>query len=213
MSEVWIIDAARTPRGVGKQGKGALEVHPQKLLSTVLKALVERSDLNTDEIDDVIMSCSTQFQKQGACVARMAALDAGFSLGPGSPRPFLCAHHSVNLAAANIMSGMEELIIAGGVEMMSYTRRGAANALDAGNLDLRRLYPQLNVGTVADIIATEENFSRQELDGFSLESQKRAGRALEEGAFAKSLVAVHNPDGTLALDQESIRDLRQRRNH
>ena len=207
MHEAWIIDAARTPRGVGKQGKGALwEVHPQKLLSTVLKALVERNDLNTSEIDDVIMSCSTQFQKQGACVARMAALDAGFSTrASGVTLDRFCGGGitSVNLAAANIMSGMEELIVAGGVEMMSYTRSEAPpNPLDAGNLDLRRLYPQLNVGIAADIIATEENFSREALDAFSLESQKRAGQALDQGAFAKSLVTVYNPDGTLALDQE-----------
>ncbi|MDG1703920.1 MAG: acetyl-CoA C-acetyltransferase [Pseudomonadales bacterium] len=207
MSEAWIIDAARTPRGVGKQGKGALwEVHPQKLLSTVLKALVERSNLNTSDIDDVIMSCSTQFQKQGACVARMAALDAGFSTkASGVTLDRFCGGGitSVNLAAANIMSGMEDLIVAGGVEMMSYTRSEAPpTPLDAGNLDLRRQYPQLNVGIAADIIATEENFSREALDAFSLESQQRAGRALAEGAFTKSLVAVHNPDGTLALDQE-----------
>ncbi len=207
MSEAWIIDAARTPRGVGKQGKGALwEVHPQKLLSTVLKSLAERSDLKTDEIDDVIMSCSSQFKKQGSCVGRMAALDAGFSTkASGLTLDRFCGGGitAVNLAAANIMSGMEDLIVAGGVEMMSYTRSEAPPfPLDAGNEDLRRLYPQLNVGIAADIIATEENFSRAELDAFSLESQRRAGAALQEGAFNNSLVAVHNPDGTLALDQE-----------
>ena len=112
--------------GVGKQGKGALwEVHPQKLLSTVLKALAERSDLKTDEIDDVIMSCSSQFQKQGSCVGRMAALDAGFSTkASGVTLDRFCGGGitAVNLAAVNIMSGMEDLIVAGGVEMMSYTR-------------------------------------------------------------------------------------------
>jgi len=81
MSEAWIIDAARTPRGVGKQGKGALwEIHPQKLLSTVLGALAQRNDLNTEDVDDVIISCSSQIKKQGACIGRMAALDAGYSI-------------------------------------------------------------------------------------------------------------------------------------
>ena len=207
MSEAWIIDAARTPRGVGKQGKGALwEVHPQKLLSSVLKPLAERNHINTDEIDDVIVSCSTQFQKQGSCIGRMAALDAGFSTkASGMTLDRFCGGGitSVNLAAANIMSGMEDLVVAGGVEMMSYTRGEAPpSSLDAGNEELRRRYPQLNVGIAADIIATEENFSRAELDAFSLESQKRAGRAVREGAFNRALVPVNNPDGTLALDQE-----------
>ena len=207
MSEAWIIDAARTPRGIGKHGKGALwEVHPQKLLSSVLKPLADRNNLNTDEIDDVIMSCSTQFQKQGSCVGRMAALDAGFSTkASGMTLDRFCGGGitSVNLAAANIMSGMEDLIVAGGVEMMSYTRSEAPlSSLDAGNEELRRKYPQLNVGIAADIIATEENFGRPELDAFSLESQRRAGKAIAEGAFSKALVPVHNPDGNLALDQE-----------
>ena len=207
MSEAWIIDAARTPRGIGKQGKGALwEVHPQKLLSSVLTPLAERNHLKTDEIDDVIMSCSTQFQKQGSCVGRMAALDAGFSTkASGMTLDRFCGGGitSVNIAAANIMSGMEDLVVAGGVEMMSYTRGEAPpSSLDAGNEELRRRYPQLNVGIAADIIATEENFSRAELDAFSLESQKRAGRAVEEGAFNRALVPVNNPDGTLALDRE-----------
>ena len=154
MSEAWIIDAARTPRGVGKQGKGALwEVHPQKLLSSVLKPLAERNHLKTDEIDDVIMSCSTQFQKQGSCVGRMAALDAGFSTkASGMTLDRFCGGGitSVNIAAANIMSGMEDLVVAGGVEMMSYTRGEAPpSSLDAGNEELRRRYPQLNVGIAA----------------------------------------------------------------
>jgi acetyl-CoA C-acetyltransferase len=136
----------------------------------------------------------------------MAALDAGFSTkASGMTLDRFCGGGitSVNLAAANIMSGMEDLVVAGGVEMMSYTRGEAPpSSLDAGNEELRRRYPQLNVGIAADIIATEENFSRAELDAFSLESQKRAGRAVEEGAFSRALVSVNNPDGTLALDQE-----------
>lgn len=207
MTEAWIIDTARTPRGVGKQGKGALwEIHPQKLLSTVLSALAERNNLNTEEIDDVIMSCSTQLKKQGACIGRMAALDAGYSIrASGVTLDRFCGGGitSVNMAAASIMSGMEDLIVAGGVEMMSYTSaEGIPNPLDAGNLDLRDAHPQTNVGIAADIIATEEGFSREELDAFSAASQQRAGAAMESGAFAKSLVPVYHPDGTLALDHE-----------
>jgi len=209
MNEAWIIDTARTPRGIGKQGKGALwEVHPQKLLSTVLKALEERNQLNTEEIDDVIISCSRQIAKQGSCIGRMAALDAGYSMrASGMTLDRFCGGGitSVNLAAANIMSGMEDLVIAGGVEMMSYTAaEGGARPLDADNEDLRNAHPQTNVGIAADIIATEEGFSRAELDAFSAESQRRAGAAIEAGAFDKSLIPVMRPDGTLALDTEEF---------
>ncbi len=209
MPEAWIIDAARTPRGVGKQGKGALwEIHPQKLLSTVLIALSERSSLNTEEIDDVIISCSSQFKKQGACIGRMAALDAGYSnRASGVTLDRFCGGgiSAVNMAAASIMSGMEDLVVAGGVEMMSYTSaEGSPNPLDAGNLDLRNAHPQTNVGIAADIIATEEGFSRSELDSFSAESQRRAGKAIENGAFSQSLIPVYHPDGTLALESEEF---------
>ena len=209
MSEAWIIDTARTPRGVGKQGKGALwDIHPQKLLSTVLKALVERNALNTEEIDDVIISCSSQIKHQSACIARMAALDAGYSIkASGVTLDRFCGGgiSAVNMGAASIMSGMEDLIIAGGVEMMSYVAaEGIPTPLDAGNLDLRNAHPQTNVGIAADIIATEEGYSRQELDAFSAESQRRAGKALESGAFKKSLIPVYRPDGTLALDTEEF---------
>ncbi len=207
MSEAWIIDAARTPRGIGKQGKGALwEVHPQKLLSTVLKALAERNDLNTSEIDDVIISCSSQIKKQSNCIGRMAALDAGYSINAsGVALDRFCGGGitAVNMGAASIMSGMEDLVIAGGVEMMSYVAAdGVPTPLDAHNEDLREMHPQTNVGLAADIIATEEGFTREELDAFSAASQHRAGAALASGAFSKSLIPVHRPDGTLALDNE-----------
>jgi len=207
MNEAWIIDAARTPRGIGKKGRGALaEIHPQKILSTVFRSLVERTSISTSDIDDVIVSCSHQFMKQGNCIGRMAALDAGFSINAsGVTLDRFCGGGitSVNLGAATIMSGMEDLIVAGGVEVMSYYREvEPPNTLDAGNIDLREAHPQLSVGIAADVIASEEGFSRDSLDAFSAESQRRAGAALESGAFTRSLVPVYNPDGSLALDTE-----------
>ena len=207
MSEAWIIDVARTPRGIGKQGKGALwEIHPQRLMSTVLKALAERNGLNTAEIDDVIISCNYQYLKQGQCIARMAALDAGYDIkASGVAIDRFCGGGitSVNMAAASIMSGMEDLIVAGGVEMMSYQKeQGLLGPLDGWNLHLRDMYPQINVGIAGDIIATEEGFSREELDAFAAESQRRAGVAMAENRFAKSLIPVYKDDGTLALDHE-----------
>lgn len=209
MTEAWIIDVARTPRGVGKQGKGALwEIHPQRLMSTVLKALAERNGLNTAEIDDVIVSCNYQYLKQGQCIARMAALDAGYDIrSSGVAIDRFCGGGitSVNMAAASVMSGMEDLVVAGGVEMMSYQKeQGLLGPLDGWNLHLREKFPQINVGIAADIIATEEGYSRQALDAFAAESQRRAGVALQEGRFNKSLVPVYKDDGSLALANEEF---------
>lgn len=209
MSEAWIIDVARTPRGAGKQGKGALwEIHPQRLMSTVLKALAERNSLNTAEIDDVIISCNYQYLKQGQCIARMAALDAGYDIrSSGVAIDRFCGGGitSVNMAAASILSGMEDLVVAGGVEMMSYQKeQGLLGPLDGWNLHLREKYPQINVGIAADIIATEEGYSREALDAFAAESQRRAGVAMAENRFSKSLIPVYKDDGSLALDKEEF---------
>src|ERR1700722_18914957 len=212
MSEAWIIDACRTPRGVGKVGKGALaELHPQRLAATVLKAIARRNDLNTAEIDDVIWGTSSQRGKQGADLGRMAALDAGFDVkASGMTLDRFCGSGitSVNIAAASIMSGMEDLVIAGGTEMMSYTASTADPKsppfMDAGNLRLRARHPQSHQGVCADAVATLEGISRQAVDELALVSQQRADAAINGGHFSRSLVAVYREDGTLALDHEEF---------
>ncbi|MFT5578218.1 MAG: acetyl-CoA C-acetyltransferase [Paraglaciecola psychrophila] len=210
MSEVWIIDAARTPRGGGKIGRGALTtVHPQRILSTVLKALAQRNDLNTADIDDVIAGCGTQFGKQGSCIARMAALDAGYSdSATGFSLDRFCGSGltAVNLGAMGIMSGMQHLIVAGGVESMSYgsTLTGRSPFMDNNNLHLRELHPQPHQGICADLIATIEGISREDTERLAVESQRRADLAIKGGHFDNSLVAVHHDDGTLALDCEEF---------
>src|SRR4051812_23538780 len=164
MPEALIIDACRTPRGIGKVGKGALaEFHPQHLAATVLKALAERNDLNTAEVDDIIWGTSTQRGKQGGDLGRMAALDAGYDIrASGMTLDRFCGSGitTVNLAAASIMSGMEDVVIAGGTEMMSYTAatadRTSPGLLDSGNLRLRARHPQSHQGVCADAIATLE---------------------------------------------------------
>jgi acetyl-CoA C-acetyltransferase len=210
MPEALIIDAVRTPRGIGKVGKGALaHMHPQHLGAAVLKAIAARNHLDTKEVDDVIWGTSTQVDKQGADLGRMAALDAGYDMvSSGVTLDRFCGSGitTVNLAAAAVMSGMEDLIVAGGTEMMSYTTnlpRGAP-FMDRGNERLRALHPQSHQGVCADAIATLENISRGELDAFALESQKRAGRALEGGYFDRSLIPVLNVDGSVALDEEQF---------
>jgi acetyl-CoA C-acetyltransferase len=209
LSEAWIIDAARTPRGIGKMGKGALsEVHPQRLLSTVLKALQERNGLNTDEVDDVIAGCGSQVGKQGACIARMAALDAGWSdLATGFSLDRFCgsALTAVQLGAMGIMSGMQNLIVAGGVESMSYsaTQRGMVT-MDRDNLHLRALHPQPHQGICADLIATLEGISREDTEKLAVESQRRADHAIKNGYFDRSVVPVYHDDGSVALDHEEF---------
>jgi acetyl-CoA C-acetyltransferase len=212
MAEAFIIDAARTPRGIGKPGRGALtEIHPQRLLATVFRALERRLDLNTAEIDDVAVGCSSQIGKQGACIGRMAVLDAEWATAaPAFTLDRFCGSGitAVHVAAANIMSGMADLCVAGGVEMMSYTGQmlqpGGVATMDMGNMHLRALHPQPHQGICADMIATLEGISRKEVDEIGMESQKRAAYALAHGHFDKSLVPVHHDDGSIALDHEEF---------
>ena len=212
MTDAYIIDAARTPRGIGKQGKGALtEFHPGRLLARVFEEIGNRNNLKTGEIDDVVVACSSQIGRQGFCVGRMAALDAGWSeKACGMTLDRFCGSGitSVNIAAANIMSGMDDLCVAGGVEMMSYTptvpRADKNRTVDGSNLHLRDIHPQPHQGICADMIATLEGFSREDVDALAVESQKRAAHAIENGHFDKSLVPVVNDDGTVALDREEF---------
>ena len=212
MAEAYIVDACRTPRGIGKQGKGALaHLHPQHLASTVLQAIAKRNKLDTAEVDDIIWGTSSQRGSQAADLGRMAALDAGYDVkASGVTLDRFCGSGitAVSLAAGQVMSGMEELVIAGGTEMMSYTSASAdptvPSMLDAGNLHLRELHPQSQQGVCADAIATLEGIDRDAVDQLAFVSQQRAARAMEEGRFAKSLVPVYNLDGTLALDREEF---------
>jgi acetyl-CoA C-acetyltransferase len=211
MSEAWIIDACRTPRGIGKKGKGALaDQHPQHLGATVLKAIAERNDLNTAEVGDIIFGTSSQRGRQSGDLARMAALEAGYDIcSSGMTLDRFCGSGitSVNLAAMNIMSGSEDLVIGGGAEMMSvYGEEGAAISpfMDNGNLTLREMHPQPHQGVCADAIATMEGIPREALDALAYVTQQRAANAIENGHFDKSLVPVYSIDGTLALDKEEF---------
>ena len=217
MAEAYIIDAVRTPRGIGKVGKGALaHLHPQHLAATVLKAIAERNNLKTAEVDDIIWSTSTQKGKQGGDLGRMAALDAGYDIkASGMTLDRFCGGGitSVNLAAAQIMSGMEDLVIAGGTEMMSLTAQMAQEEMAAGirpmgigsgNKHLQKIHPQSHQGICGDAIASMEGIDRAAVDALGLESQKRAAVAIAEGRFNKSVVPVYNEDGSVALDREEF---------
>jgi acetyl-CoA C-acetyltransferase len=211
MGEAFIIDACRTPRGIGKQGRGALaHMHPQHLSATVLKAIRDRNDLDTAEVDDVIWSTSNQSGQQGHDIGRMAALDAGYDIrASGVTISRFCGGgiSSINMAAASIMAGVEDLIVAGGMEMMSYVatqRSDGPRMMDVGNLRLRAAHPQSSQGVCADAIAALEGITRADTDALALLSQQNADRAISEGRFARSLVPVLNEDGSLALDHEEF---------
>ncbi|MEE4539950.1 MAG: acetyl-CoA C-acetyltransferase [Erythrobacter sp.] len=215
MAQAYIIDAVRTPRGIGKQGKGALaEQHPQHLAATVLRAIAERNKLDTSTIDDVIWSVSTQDGMQSGDLGRMAALDAGYDItSSGTTLDRFCGGGitSVSLAAAQVMSGMEDCVVAGGTEMMSLTAAMTKEKMQAGikppmmgsyNERLQTVHPQSHQGVCADAIATIEGFTRQELDEVGYRSQQRAAEAIGEGRFDRSIVPVLDDDGTVVLDRE-----------
>ena len=212
MTEAWIIDACRTPRGIGKVGKGALaELHPQVLGATVLRALAARTGLDTGDVDDIVWGTSMQVGTQGGDLGRMAALDAGYATtASGVTLDRFCGSgiSSVNFAAASVMSGMEDVVIAGGTEMMSSYAGNVSKSrspfLDSGNAHLRAIHPQTNQGVAADAIATLEGIDRRAVDELAAESQRRAEIAIKEGRFDRSLVTVHHLDGSVALDREEF---------
>ncbi len=210
MNGAYIIDTTRTPRSAGKVGKGKLaEQHPHLLLSTSLKALSDRNSFNTADVDDVIIGCGSQRGTQGYCIGRMGALDAGWdndATGISVDRFCGSGLTSVNLAAMGIMSGMQELTVGGGVEMMSLapTFIDAPNLVDSNNMHLRDIHPQPHQGICADVVASLEGITRADADAFGAQSQRRAAMAIEGGHFDKSLVAVKDRDGNLVLDKEDF---------
>jgi acetyl-CoA C-acetyltransferase len=215
MPEALIIDAVRTPRAIGKPDKGAYaNVHPQHLAAAVMQALQARNHLDTADIDDVIWGTSAQKGLQGGDMGRMAALDAGFDTRvSGVTLDRFCGSGltAANMAAAQLMSGMEDLIIAGGTEMMSLIttaglKERAAGfpslGLGTGNIRLQQRHPQSNQGVCADAIASMEGIGREALDAFGVESQRRAARAIEQGWFERSIVPVLGDDGQVLLARD-----------
>ncbi|HEY0782227.1 MAG TPA: acetyl-CoA C-acyltransferase, partial [Thermoanaerobaculia bacterium] len=198
MNHAYIVDAVRTPRGRGKAGKGALSgIHPQELLAQALHHLAERTPFPKEAVDDVIVGCVSQVGEQGANVARNAVLAAGWpvEVSATSVNRFCGSGlQAINFAAQGVLSGFQDLVVAGGVESMSRVAMGADGAgQDGNNEQLRQRYFQVPQGVSADLIATLERFSRDDLDRFALASQQKAARAVAEGRFAKSLFPVRDP--------------------
>ncbi|HEX2651901.1 MAG TPA: acetyl-CoA C-acetyltransferase [Burkholderiales bacterium] len=207
MSEAFVFDAIRTPRGRGKSTGSLYEVKPISLLTGVLKEMQHRHDLDTAQVDDVVMGCVTPVGEQGSCIAKTAALAAGWDYkASGVQLNRFCASglEAVNMAAQKVRSGWEDLVVAGGVESMSRvplgTDRGAW-ACDPETAFDTAFIPQ---GISADLIATLEDFSREDVDTYALRSQKRAAAAREEGRFKKSVVPVQDAIGDVILDHDEF---------
>ncbi len=210
MATSYIIDAARTPRGRGKLGKGALSsIHPQELLAQVLNALQQRVGFDPNDVDDVMAGCVSQVGEQGANLARNAVLAAGWphQVSAVSLNRF-CASglQAVHFGAMGVASGAMDLAVAGGVESMSRVPMGADGAgQDGNNTHLRERVFQVPQGISADLIATLEGFSRADIDAVALRSQKNAARAIEEHRFDKSLFAVKDPHtGAVVLQRDEF---------
>jgi acetyl-CoA C-acetyltransferase len=204
--EAWIIDAVRSPRGVGKQGKGALaHLHPQRVLAQVLGALQEKAGFDPKDLDDVVCGNGSHAGDHAHDIGRMAVLDAGWPITvPGVTLNRFCGsgQQAVTFAAMGIAAGHQDLVIGCGVESMSRPARNGTDGFHANNKHLLERHPQVPQGLSADLIASVDGWTREQCDAVGLESQKRAAAALAAKRFDKSLVPIQNEDGSVALDHE-----------
>jgi acetyl-CoA C-acetyltransferase len=208
MSNAYILDAVRTPRGKGKASGGLHEIHPQELLATCLKALPKRVDFDPAEVEDVIAGCVTECGDQGGAMGRFAVLAAEWPTtvtGVALNRYCGSGQQAVNFALMGCASGFQELAVGGGVESMSRVPMGAdKHGLDGHNRHLRELHPLVPQGISADLIAAKEGFTRADCDRWALRSQQHCDTAQREGRFKKSLIPVKDADGNLRLERDEF---------
>lgn len=205
MTEVFIYDHVRTPRGRGKKDGSLHEVPSVRLAAKTLEALRDRNGLNTETVDDIIMGCVDPVMEAGAVIPRGAAFEAGYSTkAPGMQISRFCASglDAVNFGAAKIAQGADDIVIAGGVESMS--RVGLGMSGGAWFMDPSVNFPAyfMPQGVSADLIATKYGFSRDDVDAYAVESQKRAANAWEKGYFKNSVVPVKDINGLTILDRD-----------
>ncbi|TRO22812.1 acetyl-CoA C-acetyltransferase [Ectopseudomonas mendocina] len=207
MTEAYIFDAVRTPRGKGKKDGALYSVKPVQLVAGLLNALQVRNDLDTSQVDDIVLGCVTPVGDQGADIAKTAAMVADWDVSvAGVQLNRFCASglEAVNLGAMKVRSGFEDLVVVGGVESMSRIPMGSdggAWVMDPETNIHSNFVPQ---GIGADLIATLEGFSRADVDSFALRSQQKAARASADGSFAKSLVPVADQNGIVLLDHDEF---------
>lgn len=207
MSEAYIIDAIRTPRGKGKKGGALHEVKPITLLASLLNELKDRHQLDTAQVDDIVLGCVTPVGDQGADIAKTAAIAAGWdNAAAGVQINRFCASglEAVNMAAQKIRSGWEDLVVAGGVESMSRVPMGSDGgpwALDPETNLKAGFVPQ---GIGADLIATLDGYSRADVDAFAEQSQKKAAAAQAKGYFGRSVIPVKDRSGLMILAKDEF---------
>ncbi|NVJ71537.1 MAG: acetyl-CoA C-acetyltransferase [Alphaproteobacteria bacterium] len=205
MTEAYIYDAVRTPRGRGRKDGSLHEITPIQLATQVLQAVRDRNDLDTENVDDVVLGCVSPVGEQGADIARVAAINAGYAeTTAGFQVNRFCASglEATNIAAAKIMSGEADMAIGGGVESMSRVPMGSdggAWPVDPSVAFHSYFVPQ---GVSADLIATKYGHSRDDVDAYAIESQKRAKQSWDEGRFSKSVIPVKDVVGMTVLDHD-----------
>ena len=206
MSEAWIIDGMRSPRGRGKAGVGSLsEVHPQRIFAQVLNGLQDKVGFDPADVEDVIAGNGSGTGDHAHDIARMSVLDAGWPIStPGLPLHRFCGsgQQAVTVAAQSIMAGHQDLVIGGGVESMSRYAPNHTDGFTANNKHLFEQYPLIPQGISADLIATIEGFSREDCDAYGVRSQERTQASTAAGYFKSGIVPIYHNDGRLALDHD-----------
>jgi len=205
MTEVFIYDHVRTPRGRGKKDGALHEVPSVRLAAKTLEAIRDRNGLDTSRVDDIIMGCVDPVMDAGAVIPKAAAFEAGYSTkAPGMQISRFCASglDAVNFAAGKVAAGSDDIVIAGGVESMSRVGMGMSGG--AWYMDPSVNFPAyfMPQGVSADLIATKYGFSRDDVDAYAVESQKRAGAAWEAGYFKNSVIPVKDQNGLVILDRD-----------
>ena len=182
MTEAWIIDGTRSPRGKGKANGSLHHLHPQEVLAQVLKALASRNGLDTKDVDDVIMGNGNPAGDHGGCIGRMGVLAAGWPVeAPGITLNRFCGsgQQAITFAAMGIQAGHQHVVVGGGVESMSrWPEPDGPPDFTSGNAHLRELFPLVPQGISADLIATVEGFTRDDVDAFAVQSQERCAKAM-----------------------------------
>ena len=207
MTEAYIYDAIRTPRGKGKNTGSLHQITPIKLASKTLKKLKERNNLDTKLIDDVVLGCVHPVNEQGSDIARVAVLDADYDQSvPGTQIDRFCASglEACNRAAAQVMSGQSDLTIGGGVESMSRVPMGSAGGAwmtDPSVAFKTYFVPQ---GISADLLASKYNYSRDDVDLYAVNSQKKANKAWEKKYFKNSIINIYDQNGDLMLNHDEL---------
>lgn len=207
MQQALIVDAIRIPRAKAKTGEGAYAgLKPVDLLKPLFNGLTERNQFSSSEVEDVLLGCATQSGGQGANLGKIASLYAGWSdsVSGASINRFCCSGlDAINLGASKILSGMESVVVAGGVEQLSQVPMFSDKGAWYSDADVMKATRFMHMGLAADLIASQQGFSRQQLDQLALRSHQRAANASKLGYFDKSLVAIKDPQGLALLSHDN----------